>query len=327
MTASHVDRLLIWIKVSRAHGGEKNQEMWRVAMPSLVEQIRGSRTEPERSMQAFKRILVHVDRDKMSDHRIEVSIDLAMRFGGKVTGVYVGRPLLPPAVTMGALPPAFITDAAKLDEEDAETVRRRYLDHIVRRGLDADWHYIRDASVLVLRRMSRYMDIAVIGQPDPALPIEMVAIRPEELVLGSGRPVLVVPYIGGSPSPGQRVVIAWNGSREGARAVVDALPLLAQANSVWVVSIDMKGPGMTEMSKPSEDLCRFLADHGIAAKPDNLQADECPEADVLLSRIADFGADLLVMGCYGHTRLRELILGGMTRGILRHMTVPVLMSH
>ncbi len=84
---------------------------------------------------------------------------------------------------------------------------------------------------------------------------------------------------------------------------------------------------MIDRSDSAEDLCRYLADHGMQAKPDRLQTEEGSEADILLSRIADFGADLLVMGCYGHTRLRELVLGGMTREILQHMTVPVLMSH
>ena len=154
-----------------------------------------------------------------------------------------------------------------------------------------------------------------------------MAVRPEELALGSGRPVLVVPYIGSAVSPGKRVVIAWDASREAARAVADALPLLARASSLWVVTIDGKGSGMIDRSDSAEDLCRYLADHGMQAKPDRLQTEEGSEADILLSRIADFGADLLVMGCYGHTRLRELVLGGMTREILQHMTVPVLMSH
>jgi nucleotide-binding universal stress UspA family protein len=296
-------------------------------MPTLAEQIEKSQTEPVRAAHTFKRVLVHVDRDERSNHRIEVAVDLGARFAGKVTGVYVARPFLPPAFIVGALPPVVTADQERLDQEDAETARRRFLDHVVRRGLDCEWHYIREATVPAVRRVARYTDLAIVGQADPTVPAELVAVRPEELALGSGRPVLVVPYIGGSLSPGKRIVVAWDGSREAARAVADALPLLTQASSVWAVSIDAKAPGMSDDSKPAEDLCRFLADHGVSAKPDHLQTDECSEADVLLSRIGDFGADLLVMGCYGHTRLRELVLGGMTREILQHMTVPVLMSH
>lgn len=294
-------------------------------MATLAEQLEVSRTESAHAMHAFKRILVHVDRESRSDRSIEVAVGLATRFGGKVTGVYVARPFLPQAFIVGALPPVVMADQERLDQEDAAAARSRFLDRVVRRGLDSEWRYVRDASVPAMRRLARYADIAVLGQTDPARPEELVAVRPEDVALGSGRPVLVVPYIGVPAGLGQRIVIAWDGSREAARAVADALPLLTQASAVWALSIDAKAEdGETQ---PAEDLCRFLGDHGISAKPDRLQTDGCSESDVLLSRLVDLGADLLVMGCYGHTRVRELVLGGMTRTILRHMTVPVLLSH
>jgi nucleotide-binding universal stress UspA family protein len=296
-------------------------------MATLAEQIEASRTESAATAHAFKRVLVHVDCGAWSDRRIEVAVDLARRVAGKVTGVYVARPVLPPVFMVGALPPAVLADQEKLDFDDAAAARRRFLDHVVRRGLESEWRFVRDASVSAMRRLSRYADIVVVGQADPASPDAPLAARAEEVALGSGRPVLVVPYIGAAPGLGKRIVIAWDGSREAARAVADALPLMRQASSVWVVSIDAEAGCAGDGVKPAEDLCRFLHDHGIQARPDHLRTDDCSEADVLLSRIADFGADLLVMGCYGHTRVRELVLGGMTREILRHMTVPVLLSH
>jgi nucleotide-binding universal stress UspA family protein len=289
--------------------------------------VETSANERMRPIQPLKRVLVHVDRDRAAEARVEVAINLALKFGGQVTGVYVARPILPPAIVMGALPPAFLADEAELNERDAAAARRHYLDHVVRHGLNAGWHYIREGSVEGFRRISRYMDLTIVGQPKPEVPEELLAIRPEEVALVSGRPVLVVPYIGGSSSPGKRIVIAWDESREAARAVGDALPILMQASSVWIVSVGAKGSSATAEPGAGETLARFLADHAIVAKAETLYPDECSEGDVLLSRIADFGADLLVMGCYGHTRLRELVLGGMTREILQHMTVPVLMSH
>lgn len=296
-------------------------------MATLTEQIETCRTEPARATRAFKRILVEVGSDQRSAQRIKIAVDLATRFTGRVVGVYAAKAILPPAIAMGALPPAFFADHENLVQEDADIALRQYLDHVVRAGLEGDWHCIREASGPTLRQLARYMDLTVVGQTDPMVAEGLVAVRPEELALGSGRPVLVVPYVSCSLNPGKRVVIAWDGSREAARAMADALPLLGQASSVWVVSIDAKVSDMSDGAKPAEDLCDFLADHGISAKPDHLQTDECSEADVLLSRIADFGADLLIMGCYGHTRLRELVLGGVTREILAHMTVPVFMSH
>jgi nucleotide-binding universal stress UspA family protein len=296
-------------------------------MANLTTQVETLSAEPIRATQALKRILVHVGRDRGADRRIEVAVNLASKFSGKITGIYVARPILPPAIVMGALPPTFLADEAILNEQDAEVAKRCYLDHVVRHGLDGGWHYIREASVQGFCRISRYMDLAIVGQPDPEVPEELLAIRPEELVLGSGRPTLVVPYIGGSSSPGQRIVIAWDESREAARAVADALPLLMQAREVWIVSIGAKVQSAGGQANVGEELRRFLADHDIVARAERLYPDESSEADVLLSRIADLGADLLVMGCYGHARLRELVLGGLTREILRHMTVPVLMSH
>ena len=296
-------------------------------MANLTAHVETTVAERARAVQPLKRVLVHVDRDRATDARIEVAINLATKFGGQVTGVYVARPILPPAIVMGALPPTFLADEAEQNERDAEAARRRYLDHVIRHGLDGGWHYIREGSVESFRRIARYMDLTIVGQPNPDVPEELVAIRPEEVALGSGRPTLVVPYVGGSSNPGKRIVIAWDESREAARAVADALPLLMQASAVWIVSVGAKAPDVTGELGAGEMLRRHLADHDIVAKAETLYPDECSEADVLLSRIADFGADLLVMGCYGHTRLRELVLGGMTREILKHMTVPVLMSH
>jgi nucleotide-binding universal stress UspA family protein len=121
-------------------------------------------------------------------------------------------------------------------------------------------------------------------------------------------------------------VIAWNGSREAARAVGDALPLLREAEQIWVVSINAEEEAKGHPG-PAEALVRHLAEHGIKAEPEVLRSDNISAADLLLSRLTDLGADSLVMGCFGHSRLRELVLGGMTRDVLRHMTVPVLLSH
>ncbi|HEX2115333.1 MAG TPA: universal stress protein [Alphaproteobacteria bacterium] len=135
-----------------------------------------------------------------------------------------------------------------------------------------------------------------------------------------------MPYVGSPHDFGHRVIVAWNGSREAARAMGDAMPLLRQAQSVCVVSINAEGETQGQPG-PAAELTRRLADHGIQAEPQVLRSDDISAADMLLSRIADLGADSLVMGCFGHSRLREIVLGGTTRDVLRHATVPVLLSH
>jgi nucleotide-binding universal stress UspA family protein len=243
-----------------------------------------------------------------------------------VTGAYLIPPLIPSSVAVAEVMPELIAEQEKLASADADKAKAAFLDHATRKALRSEWHTLRDPGIPRIRHLAHCADIAIVGQVDPDAPDEAVALRPEELALGSGRPVIVVPYIGGPHDFGRRVVIAWNGGREAARAVGDAMPLLREAQSVWVVSINAEEE-KDGHEGPAAELVRHLADHGIKAEPQPLRSKEISAADLLLSRIADLGADSLVMGCFGHSRLREIVLGGMTRDILRHMTVPVLLSH
>ena len=175
---------------------------------------------------------------------------------------------------------------------------------------------------------ARYSDLAILGQldPDRAQP-EATGPRPEQVVLASGRPVLVVPYAGHFDKLGRRVVIGWNATREAARAVGDAMPLLAAAEVVTVLTIDAREAPRGHGELPGADISRHLARHGVKAQVEQTVLADLSVGDVLLSRAADLGADLLVMGAYGHSRFRELLLGGATRTLLQSMTIPVVMSH
>jgi nucleotide-binding universal stress UspA family protein len=137
----------------------------------------------------------------------------------------------------------------------------------------------------------------------------------------------VVPYIGAATPPGKRVIVAWNGGREAARAVNDALPLLVAADQVDVVCVNPGRGEEDDADLPGADLCLHLARHGVKAEAQELVASDIEAGDLLLSRAADSGADLIVMGAYGHARWREVVLGGVTRQLLNQMTVPVFMSH
>jgi nucleotide-binding universal stress UspA family protein len=151
--------------------------------------------------------------------------------------------------------------------------------------------------------------------------------RPEQVTLASGRPILVVPYAGNFPNLGRRVVIGWNASREAARAVNDAMPLLTAAEIVSILTIDPREGPRAHGELPGADISlRFGAPRRQGRNRATVSAD-LPVGEALLSRAGDLGADLLVMGAYGHSRARELLLGGATRSLLRSMTLPVLMSH
>jgi nucleotide-binding universal stress UspA family protein len=165
-------------------------------------------------------------------------------------------------------------------------------------------------------------DLAIVGQPDPD---EAVATTdfdlPADVVMRSGRPLLIIPYAGTFEVEVKSAVVAWNGTREAARAVRDALPLLAGAK-VHVLAIN---PSDTD-PKPVE-VCEYLARHGIDADHDEIHTRDLGPGDMILSRMSDLGAGLAVMGAYGHSRFREMILGGVTHHLLAHMTAPVLLSH
>ncbi len=170
----------------------------------------------------------------------------------------------------------------------------------------------------------RLSDLVVIGQPDEEEGGWLGPWLLESILLSCGRPVLLIPYIGTHETIGKRILVAWDGGREAARAVGDALPLLTMAEQVTVVSVnrdpDAQRPGTAAIVK-------HLKRHGVAASSHDAKIDGLTAADYMLNKASDEGADMLVMGAYAHNRLRELVLGGMTKRILRHMTVPIFMSH
>jgi nucleotide-binding universal stress UspA family protein len=170
--------------------------------------------------------------------------------------------------------------------------------------------------------LARCFDASILQQPDPT-GVGAGEIL-EATLFGSGRPLIIVPYIHRSPKL-ERVLIAWDGQAPAARAVGDSLPFLALASQVEIVTSSSRGNGDPLVS--GESLKRHLGRHGVTATTRTIPTEDIEVADMLLSYAADISADLMVMGGYGHSRMREFILGGTTRTILQSMTVPVLMSH
>jgi nucleotide-binding universal stress UspA family protein len=168
-----------------------------------------------------------------------------------------------------------------------------------------------------------------LGQVDPDNPLpEVGRTMVEDLLMTAGRPVLIIPYAGQFGSIGSNTLIGWTATREAARAVHDALPLLAPSAKVTVLSVQSSKPPPDVKMLPSVEIAEHLARHGLdVSAARTVVSDGLSPADALLDYASDISADLLVVGGYGHSRTREMILGGVTRDLLRHMTVPVLMSH
>jgi len=174
---------------------------------------------------------------------------------------------------------------------------------------------------------TRYADLVVVGQPDPNNPGGRGTEVSATALMSSGRPLLVIPFAGNFTEIGNNVLVGWNGTGEAARALNDAIPLLHHAKKVTVLAINPRHGIGGDGDVPAADIALHLARHGIKAEAAHTVAKDIGEGDALLSYAADLGVDLLVCGMYGHSRLRELAFGGVTRSLLTEMTVPVLMAH
>ncbi len=277
----------------------------------------------------YSNIMVHLDAGRRAMHRLELAAGLARDHGARLIGLYAG--FMPDPAWFYLMEGAEIVLEAdrRRRQEIREVVRRQFEACMHAFGLErAQWRVVEGVLPSAVVRETREADLIVAGQYDSEDPGSYVAPQfVESLVLESGRPVLVVPYAGTFETVGRRAVLAWNGSGQSARALHDAVPLLA-GGAVTVISVEEELRPPHVDTSPVEQALTALGDHGIQARAESaLCDDDMAVAEFLLSRTADCGADMIVMGAYGRGRLREMVLGGVTRTMLAAMTVPVLMSH
>ena len=262
-----------------------------------------------------------------TDPAATFAVSLAEQFGAHVMGVaFAYEPIIPGSV-MGGIPPEFI-EAQRADaEKNANTAVARFEAMAKRSGLSAESRVLTASAggaAEQLGRIARRFDLVVVGQPDRD-DGSTETIIDEGVLFESGRPVIFVPYIFKGAATFNRAMVCWDGSRAATRAIADALPLLQKAKQVEVVIVATGKPKSDEI--PGADLGQHLARHGLKVDVKRITATDIDVPSTILSYAADSSADFIVMGGYGHSRLREFILGGATRGLLESMTVPVLMSH
>jgi nucleotide-binding universal stress UspA family protein len=255
------------------------------------------------------------------------AISVAEAFGAHVAGVaFSYEPVIPPTI-MGTVPVSFIESQRAESDKAADDAIARFNDATRRAGVSSDSRALSASlagSADHFAEIARRFDLAVIGQaePDRAAPEELII---EGALFSSGRPVLVVPYIQKSGLTLDRVMVCWDASRNAARAIADAMPFLKRAKAVDVVIVASERIKSDEI--PGADIGQHLARHDLKVEVRRIVSPDTDVASTILSHAADTAADFIVMGGYGHSRLREFILGGATRGILASMTVPTLMSH
>ena len=280
---------------------------------------------------SYKTVLVHADLSSQSAKRIRLATHIASTHRSHLVGAAMcGFPAeyYRTAALMFAAPlPQSEFDRLRMEGEQALTrfetmVNAADVQSFERRLCDDD-------TLKAMVVQARYSDLVVVSQCDPGdSTASELDVLPEHVALYGGRPVLVVPYAGKFERVDRHALVAWDGSRAAIRAVTDAVPLLRRSGKVTLAIFNPDSHGSAHGEQPGADMALYLARHGVNVEvlvqktPDGLDV-----GNALLSLASDLGVDLMVMGAYGHMRWRELVLGGVTRTIMRTMTVPVLMAH
>jgi len=274
----------------------------------------------------IKDLLVNLSVGAGRDSVIDNAIALANAFDAHIAAIAFAHEPVVAATVMGAMPSDFIEAQRAENEEAASAAKARFDSAAALAGVSAESHVFSTSvagAADQFGRMARRFDLSLVMQakPENAAPEELIA---EAALFQSGRPVIVVPYVHTEGLRSERIMVCWDGGRMAARAIGDAMPLLARAKSVDLVMVT--GEEGKHDVIPGADMGHHLARHGINVEVKRIVADGDVQT-TLLSHAADISADFIVMGGYGHSRLREFILGGVTRGMLASMTVPCLMSH
>lgn len=263
----------------------------------------------------LKRILVLIDNLPQADGRLNLAIDLARRHRAELVGLNVEERHL------------FALKRGN-DKGAGEELGRLFLEQtaaadVKARWLSADAKVPGGGAAEAVNHYATFADLVVLGQSEHGTKERRAADNlPEKVVLGSGKPVLIVPYAGQFQGVGSRVLVAWKGGRESSRALQDSLPILKAADSVHIFEVNPSSGELADM----ESLSGYLLAHGVQAEVETSAITELQIGDVLLNRVADEGSDLLVMGGYD-LHFGNCVLGEVAKHVLRHMTVPVLMSH
>jgi nucleotide-binding universal stress UspA family protein len=274
----------------------------------------------------YKTILVHLTDPRRAENVLEPALALARRCGSHVIGLYVYPSVPAPPIPVpgsGQVMGAAVGALREESEQLASTFSRMAASH----SCTSEWRSLKaqgfDLGGIVVDH-GRCSDLVVAGQTNPEWELAPAVEFPERLAMECGRPVLVVPHAGRFPEFGRNVLIAWKPTREAARAIFDALPLLSAAEKVQLLEVrDVPAPA----GRPKPDIVVALERHGINAAFGSIVAADASVGAELLSHAAREGADLVVMGAYGRPRMLQFVLGGVTRHVARHMTVPTIWSH
>ena len=277
-------------------------------------------------MSALRSILVHLDGTARAETRLRLAHQLAGAHQAALTALFAVAPRYLPLLPLAGGVPS-IPEPAKIDPDHRAHALAVFERTRGAGAPESEWHELSGAPVIeTFARRALGSDLLVLGQRDPvdAKGFDVPGDFVESVIIDSGKPALVVPYVGEATATPQAVLVAWKPTREAARALTAALPFLRGAREVHLVCADEDA----DYTQPVPlQIPKYLRLHGVEGVREHRWLTDRDAGNELLTLAADTGAEMIVMGCYGHSRARELVLGGATRTVLQSMTAPVLMAH
>ena len=278
---------------------------------------------------SYKNILVHLDNSNGCRNRLEAAFAVARDFDARLAGLFVVPNYIVPSYVEAQISVDLITDVTDRALARARETLEEYRKLAQEAGVELQARVLEGQLIPMLREHSKYADLLLLGQDDPADPDNTSYGLADALLFEGACPCLIVPHSGKLAAPGKRVLLTWNASRESARALRAALPLLQRAETVVTLSSE-PGDGSGEVAEGhphAQALASFLESHGIVAVSSGISDPDANASDAIVGQAQEMDADVIVMGAYGHARLREIILGGVTRDLLKRAPVCLLMAH
>lgn len=275
----------------------------------------------------FKTIVAIIQTEEDSERVLACALPLAKRFGALLIGVHATTIPMAYGSAIGFPDVEFMRVSAEMNAERATLLETKFKTAMTEAGQDFEWRGLDSFSgtgVLSGATVARAADLVIVAQRHPDAATDDAADI-ETLLFEAGRPVLVLPHSGALITSFNRIMVSWNGSREAARATFDALPFILEAEMTEIVVVD---PSEDEdaASASGANIAAALARHGATVSVGTETSEGHSVDEVIQNRVAATGAELLVLGAYSHSWLRELLFGGVTRSVLQSTTIPTFMS-
>jgi nucleotide-binding universal stress UspA family protein len=277
----------------------------------------------------IKNILLHLDHSSGCQNRLQTAFAMASNYDALITGLFVVPDYVVPSYVEAQISVDLITDVTEKALARARDTLSEYQKMAAAAGVTMDAHVVEGQVIPILREHSKYSDLLMLGQDQPDDPDNASYGLADALLFEGACACMVVPHSGKLALPGKRILLTWNASRESARALREAMPMLKTAETLVVLSSEPDDADATiARGHPhADELARFLESHGIESVSSGINDLDISASDAILGQAAEMDADMIVMGAYGHARLREIILGGVTRDLLKQSPIPLFLAH